>query len=209
MPGNGAQPRESPTSFGAAQKFRSAQVCSEASAPSSHHPITPHSPTTHADPASPCPGDCGNGTCDSLTGTCQCPRGYYGPYCHLRSECTMQRQTHTAHSNVCILYSLLYHRNGIIRCNALRMCLNELVPRLFALAPSDECEDSSDCSNSGVCVNILSTNVPTRQCFCYSGYHGPRCQFSECSRTHMQWVCGEHVPLGCTEYKLDYQLQAG
>lgn len=44
MPGNGAQPQESPTSFGAAQKFRSAQVCSEASAPSSHHPITPHSP---------------------------------------------------------------------------------------------------------------------------------------------------------------------
>ena len=111
MPGNGARPPGSRTSFGAAQKSRSPQVCPEWVASASPHPpqaphtpchttlphhptlphhttlpITPRFPTLHVGPASPCPGDCGSGTCDDATGTCQCPRGYYGPYCHLRSE---------------------------------------------------------------------------------------------------------------------------
>lgn len=45
--------------------------------------------------------------------------------------------------------------------------------------PTDECVDSSDCGDRGVCVDTQSTNIPRRQCFCYPGYHGPRCQIGE------------------------------
>ena len=53
--------------------------------------------------------------------------------------------------------------------------MNDLLP------VSDECEDSSDCSDHGMCIDIKSTNAPTKQCFCFPGYHGPLCEFRKTS----------------------------
>lgn len=59
-------------------------------------------------------------------------------------------------------------------------CYGYIISDLSLLcSPPDECVDSSDCSHSGVCVDTHSTNIPRRQCFCYPGYHGPRCHTGE------------------------------
>ena len=58
------------------------------------------------------------------------------------------------------------------------------------LPVSDECEDSSDCSDHGMCIDIKSTNAPTKQCFCFPGYHGPLCEFRKTSilTAHIYYV---------------------
>ncbi|CAI5535222.1 unnamed protein product [Closterium sp. Naga37s-1] len=39
----------------------------------------------------------------------------------------------------------------------------------------DECMVDSDCGVNAKCIDILSSNSPTRQCFCAEGWMGPQC----------------------------------
>lgn len=75
----------------------------------------------------------------------------------------------------------------------------------LVMLPTDECVDSSDCSNNGICVDTQSTNNPRRHCFCYPGYHGPRCQFSEFQTStcvqHLVWRKGlSHCHMRCETF---------
>lgn len=39
----------------------------------------------------------------------------------------------------------------------------------------DECVTDNDCG-TGKCIDIESTALPRKQCFCYTGFHGEHCQ---------------------------------
>ena len=47
---------------------------------------------------------------------------------------------------------------------------------------TDECEDESDCSGHGSCIDLKTSWYPSKQCFCNSGWFGDNCARSKHDR---------------------------
>ena len=51
---------------------------------------------------------------------------------------------------------------------------------------TDECEDESDCSGHGSCIDLKTSWYPSKQCFCNSGWFGDNCARSKYDRDTCQ-----------------------
>ena len=62
---------------------------------------------------------------------------------------------------------------------------------------SDECENESDCSNHGACIDIQATSFPRRQCFCDPGWFGERCSRGKFIYAKQSVICLWNFSLSC------------
>ena len=40
---------------------------------------------------------------------------------------------------------------------------------------TDDCDQDSDCSNGGKCIDTHAVSSPRKQCFCAKGFFGDKC----------------------------------
>lgn len=119
----------------------------------------------------------GNGQCED--GKCICNRLYSGDFCQ-------NKGVHTS-SYVC-------KTSGLLIDNVTSSCVFIL---LINFILSDECENESDCSNHGACIDIQATSFPRRQCFCDPGWFGERCSRGKFIYAKQSVICLWNFSLSC------------